>query len=359
MALSSASEVALDRVGVWSVPEARDAPFESRSPSTTVNRRDRIIVPPRPSRALLDEIEDGVTPCVVDGWDLDPDDPRAPPLNIWARMSKPQRDLVDRWLMAEFNTREEEMPQGEPHCTVVMMIYAVLTAFFAQRNVLAYVGVDIMTHFPNGDLAAPDVMVVLNPKGVPMGSRHVGVDGLPDVCFEVYYHGNEKKDTNRNVSLFARHGIKEYFVYEVDHRHITGYRLVPGTKTYEGVVPDVAGRFRSDVLGLWLRESDGHIEFDDGENVIQTGVDATKTATQRAQEEASLRTVAEQRAEREATRAEQEAKRAEQEASKRTAAEQRASEAEQGRLEAERRVRELERRLAAATSNTNSSTEPG
>ena len=326
---SASPDLAYDLRYLGSPPSASDAHTKLFQPTTVAKRSDRIVVPENPSESLLEEIEDGVTPCVVAGWELDPANPRAPSIEAWGKMTKAQQNFVDCWLMAEMNLREEEMPQGVSHSVAIERISAVLRSYLAQKGIRAFVGIDIMTHFPTGEVASPDVMVVLNPDKLPERTWHVGIDGgLPDVCFEVYHHGDKEKDTTRNVKMYAKLGIKEYFVFEIDNSEITGYRLGALRRKYTQIVSDSFGRYKSEMLELGLKMQCGCIEFYDGDKLVLSPDEGRTVAEQRAQEEAAMR----------------------------TAAAQRAAEPERRAREAELRLLEIERRMLAAVSQTGQAT---
>ena len=326
-------------------------PSPTRDLLTMAQYEQPVVVPPSIDRSFLDQIEYGATPCIVAGWELDPENPKAPSIEAWGRMTEAQHLLVDSWLMAWLNDRRDESMQSVLHNSASEAISAVLRAHLKRKGVSAYVGLDIMTHFPSGEIAGPDVMVVLGPDGIPSRSWHVGIDGkLPNVCFDVFVHGDEAKDTTRNVEMYARVGVREYFVFQPELGELVGYRLTRGGKKCRQLTPDRSGRLLSQELGLTLKAKDGHVEFYEGGAVVLTSKQAEIAAIQLTDEKARRADDEARRAKDEAKHADDEARRAKDEASLRTADEQRLAEAERRATEAERRLLELERHIAGLPS---------
>jgi hypothetical protein len=139
-----------------------------------------------------------------------------------------------------------------------------------------------------------------------------------DFVLEVTLARDRDKDLVRNVARFARLGIPEYFVLDLEGPRILGYRLTPDRPAvYKRILPQ-QGRWASTVLGLDLSIENDRIRFmlgtapllDSDELLLRVssmvdGLVAKEEALARALEEERKRAeTAEQRAETAEQRAE-------------------------------------------------------
>ena len=132
-----------------------------------------------------------------------------------------------------------------------------------------------------------------------------------DLVIEMHDAGSRDKDFVRNVQRFARLGITEYFLVDVDAIRLHGHRLAPGAHTYDRLVPR-AGALASEVLGLELRMEGGRLRFfsgtarvDDADELIarlERAVDEVLTSREAEAAERQAEAEARQAAEREIER---------------------------------------------------------
>jgi hypothetical protein len=149
---------------------------------------------------------------------------------------------------------------------------------------------------------APDLFVVLEAEPGERTTWVVNREGRTlDFVLEVHAQGD--KDLQRNVARFAELGIPEYVVYDAKRHTLTGYRLEQKGRPYLPVMQQ-GGRWRSEVLGLWLGVREGRLRFFDELHVIPFERELN-VELQKALADAAAR------AETEAARAETEAARAE------------------------------------------------
>jgi hypothetical protein len=212
-------------------------------------------------------------------------------------------------------------PMGETdvHRKEMVREIDLLERFFAGQRV--YVSGDLLLYYERGEpkkFVVPDVFVV---RDLEPGDRRVYKLWVerkpPNIIIEVTSGKTKKKDTLTKPPLYARLGVKEYFLLDPTRDYLDpplrGYRLVGDQ--YEPLAADTEERLVSEELGLRLQAEHGHLLFfrlDTGERLLTT-------------EEARY-------AEAEARRAEAEARRAAEDA-------RRAAEAEVARLREELRRR--------------------
>jgi Uma2 family endonuclease len=222
-------------------------------------------------------------------------------------------------------------PMGETdeHREAMVRHIELLKYYFRDQQV--YVSGDLLLYYEQGNpkkFVVPDAFVA---KGLTSRTRRVykvWVEGkVPDVVIETTSRKTRRKDTVDKPELYARLGVKEYFLLDPDQEYLDpplqGYRR-EGT-AYAPIPRDDAGCLVSQELELRLCIGEGLLQFyrlDTGERLL--------TGSERAELEAKRAKLEVERAEREAKRAEHEALRAEREAEGR-----RAAEAEIARLRAE------------------------
>jgi Uma2 family endonuclease len=205
------------------------------------------------------------------------------------------------------------MGETDEHRQEMVRHIELLENFFQGQ--LVYVSGDLLLYYEQGNprkYVVPDAFVA---KGIKPGKRRiykVWVEGkAPDVVFETTSRKTRRKDTQEKPGLYARLGVKEYFLFDPDQEYLEpqlqGYRL-SGTE-YVRIEADGAGYLLSQELGLRLTVGDQHVQFfrlDTGERLLTHA----------------------ERAERQAERAKQEAERAKQEAAARQVETERANRAE-------------------------------
>lgn len=294
-------------------------------------------------------------------WTVNPDDPRAPPDEIWDALSPAERKRIVDSLPSEFSWSEAQPPEGDAHFKAKTSAREVLDGFFARVGRKVYVACELPVYYPGERLFAPDVFAVLD---VPTHERKSWVvkeegKGL-DLAIEILVSGRRAKDLEENVERYARLGIAEYFVFDRGRLRLNGYRLTgPGARTYQPILPQT-GRYTSSVLGLDLRLEGARLRFfsgtaaipDAGELIIslERMVDDVELRLTAAQEQARVaedeaRTAKEKaRAARKQTRAEKDKTRVEKE--KTRAAQARAEDEARLRAEAERSLAEAQAEIA-------------
>lgn len=279
-------------------------------------------------------------------WVVDPDDPRAPPQELWDRLTESERQHIVDSLPSEFPPNEARPPEGDQHTEAVYGARTALRRFFGKMGRSIYVGTNLPVYYPGRSMFSPDVMAVLDVPTHPRPSWIVSREGKGlDFALEVIVLGHRRKDVERNVELYAQLGIREYFVFDRPKLRLQGFRLRSGGHGYEALAPQ-HGQFASAVLDLNLQIEGERLRFyaadaalpgaDDLIEKLEGFVDSLEdrlaAAESRAEEEA-------RRAEEEARRAQEEARRAQEEARRAESAEARLQHAlaELERLRAERR----------------------
>ncbi|MBI3185770.1 MAG: Uma2 family endonuclease [Myxococcales bacterium] len=258
-------------------------------------------------------------------WEVDPKDPRAPPLEVWERMSPDERARVVDSLPSEFPPSESAPPEGDRHFNAKAGARDALGSFFARIGRHVYLACELPVYYPAEPMFAPDVIAVLDVELRERDKWVVAAEGKGlDFALEVHVAGDRRKDLERNTERFARLGIPEYFIFDRGRLRLTGFRLPPHGRVYQPILPQ-GGRYSSSVLGLDLMIDDSRLRFYHGTAPLPESNELIgRLEGMLSQVEARVR-AAEERAEEEARGREEEARGREEEARGREEAERRLS----------------------------------
>lgn len=250
-------------------------------------------------------------------WTVDPDDPRAPPEDVWDALSPAERKRVVDSLPSEFPCSEAQPPEGDAHFKAKTATREVLDGYFARVGRRVYVACELPIYYPGESHFAPDVLAVVDVATHEREKWVVNDEGKGlDLAVEVLVSGRRRKDLEDNVARYARLGIAEYFVFDRARLRLHGYRLPqPTARVYQPIVPQ-GGFYASRVLGLDLRIEGTRLRFfhgaaaipdaneliaslekmiDEVEPRIAAAEEQARVAEMRADDEARLRAEAERR----------------------------------------------------------------
>ena len=201
-------------------------------------------------------------------------------------------------------------PMAENDAQLLAMHYAIgaLRVYYQDRDDV-YVSGDLLMYYEEGNprvSVAPDVFVVLGVEDRMRMRYLVWEEGkAPDFVLEVASKSTWREDLGPKRDLYARLGVKEYWMYDPTGEYFTppvlqGLRLAGGGYVRQLAVtsPDGALTLASETLGLELRVQGAEMRFRDP----ATG----RTLLSQSEAEAARRK-AESRADAEAVRAEREA----------------------------------------------------
>jgi Uma2 family endonuclease len=200
-------------------------------------------------------------PLSPTSWTVDPDDPRAPPQEIWDRMTPEERDRVVGALPSEFEISEASPPEGDFHFNPKVAAKETLSGYFQRIGRRVYLACELPVYYPGQRMFAPDLMAVIDAEIKERNAWIVATEGKGlDFALEIHWRGKAKKDLEDNVTRYASLGIPEYFVFDRQRRRLRGFRLVGGSKRYQPIVPQ-EGRYTCAVLGLELGLEGDRLRF--------------------------------------------------------------------------------------------------
>lgn len=195
-------------------------------------------------------------------WTVDPEDPRAPPLEVWEQLSPEQRARVVDSLPSEFEASEAQPPEGDPHFNAKVSARKTLGRFFERIGRKIYLACELPVYYPGERMFAPDVFAVTDVEPHERQRWVVADEGKGlDFALEIFVSGSRRKDHEENVERYARLGIREYFIFDRGRMRLGGYRLSgPRATRYDPIVPQ-RGHYVSEVLGLELVLDESRLRF--------------------------------------------------------------------------------------------------
>jgi Uma2 family endonuclease len=193
---------------------------------------------------------------------IDPEDPRAPPTEVWNAMTPHERTRVARELPSDFTLDFLPPPEGDHHSAPKNAAKDALSRYFQRVGRRVYVSSELAVYYPGERVFSPDVIAVLDVAPHPRDSWLVDLEGKGlDFVLEVHVRGDRRKDMKTNVERYARLGIPEYFVFDRRHGILHGFRLpAPGARAYERLAGQ-GGRLESRVLGMELTLEANKVRF--------------------------------------------------------------------------------------------------
>lgn len=197
----------------------------------------------------------------ADSYRVDPDDPRAPPQELWERLTPEERARIVASLPSEFAPSESAPPEGDPHFEAKVRTREVLGGFFSRIGRKVYLACELPIYYPGEPMFAPDVIAVMDVETHSRMSWVVSAEGKGvDFALEIHVAGDRRKDLEKNVERYARLGIREYFLFDRGRLRLMGWRLDEGRGGYQPILPQ-HGFYPSGVLGLELQLEGERLRF--------------------------------------------------------------------------------------------------
>jgi Uma2 family endonuclease len=181
--------------------------------------------------------------------------PIVPPLESGDRLT---RDEFERRYTAMPRLKNAELidgvvfvgsPVSDPHSTAHSQIINWL-ATYAAHTPGVRCGDNASVRLDMANVLQPDALLRIASGGQSKVDEDKYVNGGPELIAEVALT-SASRDLHSKLSVYCRHGVREYIVWRVLDGDLDWFRLV-GSE-YERQSPDAQGIFRCQVFpGLWL-----------------------------------------------------------------------------------------------------------
>jgi len=116
------------------------------------------------------------------------------------------------------------------HNTAAGNIFNVFRTFLKGKPCRAFVD-GAAVHFSENDTVIPDVMIVCNKDII----KKNGIYGPPDLIVEVLSPSTADRDISYKKDLYAKHGVKEYWIVNAADKSIQVYFLNNGIYKLDNV----------------------------------------------------------------------------------------------------------------------------
>jgi Uma2 family endonuclease len=183
-------------------------------------------------------------------------------------------------------------PMGETDLHRDWMIRILDILRHRYRGQRVYVASDLLLYYEQGNpskFIVPDDFVVTDCDPRRRRTFKIWEEGkAPDVAFEVTSLGSRREDEVFKPRVYARIGVKEYFLYDPTADYVDpplqGFRFVDGD--YERIQANESGSLTSDELDIALRLEDGDLVLSDGQTgeVLLTGAEAAEARAAAAEQ---------------------------------------------------------------------------
>ena len=222
-------------------------------------------------------------------------------------MRRPDLSALSRAAVEYPSSDGKPLAENDAQHTAILYGIGALRVHFAGRRDV-YVSGDLLVYYEEGNprvSVAPDVFVVFGVEDRMRMNYKVWEEGKgPDFVLEVASPGTWREDVGPKRRLYARLGVREYWLYDPMGEHLSpvlqGYRLVGGGYERQPLLESLDGRLglHSEGLGLDLWEKGREMRFRDP----VTGLDLLSHQEEhdRAEREVVARRATAARAEREA-----------------------------------------------------------
>lgn len=158
------------------------------------------------------------------------------------------------------------MAETMQHILVITYLLDALMAWFRDRADM-YVGANNLIYYVEGfpkKSFASDVYLI---PGLDKAPRRVlklwEIKRAPAVIFEITSRETWKDDLGDQMDLYAQLGVREYFVYDVEHEELEppllGFQLLDDE--YVAMQPDAEGKIHSAEMQLALQQVDGTLRL--------------------------------------------------------------------------------------------------
>jgi len=140
-------------------------------------------------------------------------------------------------------------PVSDEHARIQAFLLTILN-LFAQRHHLGEVRGEQMAMRLGQNVFIPDVTFVAKAHLDRLQSNMI--QGPADLAVEIVSPDDPDRDRVRKQAEYARHGVREYWLVDLEKHQVILYRL-GAQGMYEAIAPDASGAYRSEVLpGFFL-----------------------------------------------------------------------------------------------------------
>ena len=173
----------------------------------------------------------------------------------------------DDYLRLPNDGRRYEILEGEifvspspvtKHQIVSGNLYAILHHHVRAHKLglVLHAPTDVVLSYTN--VVQPDLLFVSNARKKIITEQNI--QGAPDLMVEILSETTEEQDRTTKMQIYARHGVKEYWLIDPDRETLEVYKLNAKTRAFRHIAtyqrdeifqPDLFPKLEITLAGLW------------------------------------------------------------------------------------------------------------
>jgi Uma2 family endonuclease len=143
-----------------------------------------------------------------------------------------------------------DSPAVPKHGRLNSWLTQLLGVYVGQRGLGEIMIPTTTVRFSQYQAAEPDVFFVSKERVHIIAEKYV--DGAPDLCVEIISESSRKHDRGRKFTLYADHGVREYWIIDPLLNKVEFFENQSGA--WQAILLDEQGRLHSKALaGFWLK----------------------------------------------------------------------------------------------------------
>ena len=139
-------------------------------------------------------------------------------------------DIGDDWFEIIEGVKIMAASARGGHNAIASRIFAIIDNYFFDNNLESVTFPDVDVYLPDGNIFRPDVCVVIDPRDIGEDGK---VHGVPALVVEVISPSTMNNDLGIKMTLYARNGVKEYWIIDPKSKNIFVYKLQDGYYTFD------------------------------------------------------------------------------------------------------------------------------
>ncbi len=144
------------------------------------------------------------------------------------------------------------------HQLVLENLYSLLERHVRAAGLGRVMTAPVDVRLSSFDVVQPDLLVIRRERLSMVGD--IAIDGAPDLVVEILSPGTRDRDLGVKRELYARSGVREYWLVDPAARTIVLLTLRDGR--YEAITPGAAGTFHSALLPGLAVDPDAVFDLD-------------------------------------------------------------------------------------------------
>ncbi|KAA0227067.1 Uma2 family endonuclease [candidate division KSB1 bacterium] len=156
---------------------------------------------------------------------------------------KMRTDLLDGIII-------RDSPAFAKHGRINSWLAQVIGFYVAKHDLGEIFSPTTSVRFTQYQATEPDLFFISKARAHIVGEKFV--EGAPDLCVEIVSKSSRKHDRGRKFTLYADHGVQEYWLIDPLSNTVDFFGAQQGR--FIALAPDGEGRLHSNVLpGFWLK----------------------------------------------------------------------------------------------------------